>query len=227
MYLKSIILSLSLLISGFSLSQNLIIGIAYQYQHAPEWEQMVRNYNDSSTWQEKNQPYLNGGLNANLQVVLAQNKLFQFGITSTYIYSRSYANNYDSTVAINQNGLNLGVLVKLDNEEKLKNFFFELGFSFAMNFLARKTKYTSNLIDLQKVNTFGYGGNLDFKFGYKVRMGDFSFMTPFLGFAYTYLFDKKAYTIFQPFQSNDFKTLTGIICFKVGVQFEFNLNRKK
>jgi hypothetical protein len=224
--MKRLVLLFCLILTVSVKSQNLVVGFGYQYQKAFEWEKMINDYNYTSAWAEKNQPYLSGGLNANVNYVFDSRTILHSGPMMSYVFSRSYVNNTDSINSINQNMLNIGYLFQLSDEEKMKNFFFDFGIAFAMNFLNQKETYLdSSLVTKNKSESFG--GTFDLKFGYKIAFGDNAWMSPYIGLGYSVLFPKNDQLVFLPSQAYEVQNLNYILSFKVGVHFEFRLPKKK
>ncbi|MCB0479198.1 MAG: autotransporter domain-containing protein [Crocinitomicaceae bacterium] len=204
-------------------AQNLSFGIAYQYQKAFQWEQMIDNYNSNAPWLVKNQPYLNACASANLQYVFGSKSIVHHGIGFHYVWSRSFADNVDSTNRLDMHQYNFGYILQFHDEEKLKNFFFDFGFNFSINEVYQKFK--NQTLDYKRNAGSGWGGNFDFKFGYKLAFGPNAWMSPFVGAGYTYTMMGDTWNTFQTdglsFSKNHF------VYAKVGVQFEFRLPRKK
>ncbi len=214
------------LLSGLtSFGQNLSVGIAYQYQKAFEWEKMINNYNSNSPWLVENQPYLNASVSTNLQYVFDSKSIFHHGAGFNYIWSRSYADNVDSTNRLDMHQFTLGYILEIHNEEKLKNFFFDFGFNYSFMLLPRKTEFSDPLKQDYNRSKMGSGGNFDFKFGYKLAFGPNAWLSPFIGAGYTY---SRIGDLWIFFQTDGLNYLDyHFVYAKVGVQIEFRLPRVK
>lgn len=223
--MNRIVLFCTLIIGLQSYSQNLTFGIAYQYQKAFEWEEMINNYNSNSPWLVENQSYLNAGVSTNFQYVFSSKSIVHHGAGFNYNWSRSYANNVDSTNRLDMHHFTIGYILELDDEEKMKNFFFDFGFNYSFMLLPRKTEYQDPLKQGYSKSKIGSGVNFDFKFGYKVPFGPKAWMSPFISAGYTY---SRSGDLWIFFQTDGLNYLNyHIVYAKLGVQFEFRLPKRK
>lgn len=207
------------------LAQNLSFGVAYQYQKAFQWELMLNNYNSNSPELQENQPYLNASVSANFQYVFGSKGIVHHGAAFHYNFSRSYANNVDSTNRFDMHQMTIGYLLELHDAEKLKNFFFNFGVNYCWTYLTRKQEYSDPAKPAFKLEVPGPGFNFDFKFGYKVAFGPNAWMSPFIGAGYSYAMMGDLWNFFATdgltYRHNHF------VYAKAGIQFEFRLPRNK
>ena len=207
-------------------NQSLNFGIGYQFQYASAYREAIQTYNFARPWLEKKQPLLENGLYVNVDYIFPAKKMIHHGIMLNYLFYRSYAINPDFEVGINQHGLNLGYLFRLDGE-KLKGFSLDFGASVATNYLDRKINndFIQNDND-RKLIAVGIGWNFDFKLGYHVPFSASSNMTPFIGFGVGRIFNTQAEAILNQTQTLTGEPCSWMIVARAGIQIELHFSKK-
>lgn len=219
----SILLSL-FWITGYS--QSLNFGLAYQHQKAFEWEKMIEEYNQLSPWNENKQPFLTGVLNCHLNYQFKSSSIFKSGIGIDWNFSKSFARNQLSNVSLYMNQFQIGYIGQIFDSIKTKNFFIDFGLNFNLNSMYRLKEYV-NVNEKRDDTSLGYGGNLDLKIGYKIRIIGLHFFSPFIGCGGSMIYTPESKKIFLPKSYGQVFDLNYTFYLKAGLLIEISLKKKK
>lgn len=209
-------------------AQSIGFGVGYQYQYSPEYVKAIQAFNLSRPWVEEKQPLLEDGMVINFEFLFPGEKLVKHGIYSNYLFYRSYSINSDYENAINQHGLNIGYLLRLDGS-KMKRFFVDFGAALAMNFLERKLNNEWVTQDESKKNGFGIGWNFDFRFGYQIAFVGHKrqFFSPFIGFGAGRVFNPNAESVINQTTGVATEDCSWLIVGRAGILIELGLKKEE
>jgi len=222
--MKKLFFIFLLVSSNISISQSLSIGLGYQFQYAPEWNTAIQTYNFTRPWLQKKQPLLENGMIVNVDYLFDSEKILKHGISGVYSYYRSYSVNPDFISAINQHGINIAYIMRLDGPT-MKSFFVDFKFSYAMTFLDRSVNKEAVTVDGKKLVAVGFGGNFDFKFGYKLPLTSSSSFAPFLGVGIGGMYNYKAESVLNQTTGITSSPTTLIFVASVGIQIKLNFSK--
>ncbi len=219
-----IILSLFFIFNKIN-AQELKVDISYKYLYSNQWDKAIQTFNFSRPFISEKQPLLMHGLNSSLSYIFKTSKKFKHGINISYSYFKSNSENENLENNLNLHFLNLGYILHYENKEKWKGLYTDLIISATSSGLFRQVNGEPFEYDEITSKAFGIGGDLNFKLGYKLKLKDKYFLSPFISVAYSpYLFSPNSEPVINQTKGLTSKNWTGILTTQIGITFHIKRN---
>jgi len=181
------ILLFCFLIIGCSRSsaQELRIEASYEYLYSVQLDKAIQTYNFSRPFLAEKQPLLVNGIGTSISYVFKNANHFKHGISLTYTYFRSSAENDFFNNTLNLHFAKIGYILHYGNTEKWKGFYSDLTFSATSSIILRNVNGEPFVYDETSSKALGIGGQLQLKFGHYFHLKNTSYLSPFISFGYT------------------------------------------
>ncbi len=203
-------------------SQQLQVGIGYNYLYSGQWDKCIQTYNFSRPFLVEQQPLLMHGFSSNASYLFKNSKKIKYGIEIVYTYTGSKATNQDFINKLNLHLIDLGYTMHYQNPEKLKHLTFDLTISAVGGLLKRKINTETFEYDEKKLRALGIGGRINLKVKYTISSNEKYSVAPFISVGYApYYFNPKTEEVLNQTTELVSKNWTGILTSQVGVIFNF------
>lgn len=177
----------SLLLFNYSvgMAQELRTDVSYKYMFAGKWDKAVQTYNFSRPFLDQKQPLLKHGLNASVSYIFKSPNYFKQGLTMSYSYFRSSAENVNLNSVLNLHALNIGYILSYSSDEKANGLYTDVITSLVSGRLNRSINGLPIEDDGVKVRALAVGVELSMKAGYSLSVNDKMSFSPYalIGYA--------------------------------------------
>lgn len=210
---------LVLLIACRFSAQEWQVDLSYKYLYSKQWDKAIQTYNFSRPFLSEKQSLLRNGLTTSLSYSFKNEKQLKQGINISYCYSRSSAENKNFNNAFNLHFITMGYLLHFENWEKWKGLYTDFIISATSSALFRNLNGESFEYDETKSKAFGIGGDINFKFGYAIKLNNRSFLSPFVAMGYTpYLYSPNSEAVINQTKGLTSMNWTSIWSTQIGVK---------
>lgn len=183
--MKIILFAFSFILSTACYSQEINVGFGYNYLYSKQYDQLIQTYNFSRPNLLEKQPLLENGFGINANYFFKSDNNIQSGINLDYSLFSSKAQNPDHLVELSLNLFQLGYALRLQSQEKLKNFYADVSLNAVLGLLNKKIDGKPYLVDDSRINSVQVGTSLHTDIGYLIQITDRLKLSPFIGFGYS------------------------------------------
>ena len=219
---KSLLLLLMIFLANVLAAQQFKIGVAYNYMGAPQWDNCIKTYNFSRPFNAKKQPLFENGVGASVGYLFKSNHTLKHGISLSYSYFGSLAENPNFTNKLNLHFLSIGYLISFHNPEKSNGFYTDCVFSLTTTGLFRNINDEPFIYDDVRAKSFGIGGSIILTEGYNFKLKNNCSFSPFIAVGYTpYLYSPNTEAVINQTKGLVAKSRTAIFSAQAGLSFSF------
>lgn len=161
-------------------AQVLEVAASYQYLLSPQWDYAIQTYNFSRPELSVKQPLLIHGGSAACAYLFPSEKSFSQGVSLSYSFVTSYAENADFENRLNLHLLQLGYLLHFGNSNERRGFYTDLLISASSCMLSRRVNGEAFVSDERRAVAPGIGGDLSLRAGWDFTLGSNSSLSPFV-----------------------------------------------
>lgn len=226
--MKNLIVFISVLFYSFCHTQEIDGNISYSFINSNQWNKAIQTYNFSRPFLDEKQPLLNHGVNAAFSYLFKSDKKIKQGINLSYSYFRSNAENENLNNRLNLHMVNIGYLLRYENQNKWKGFYTDLIISATSNALFRYVNSKPYTVDGDKAKGLGVGGDIAIKAGYQLQKTKRFHISPFAKIGYSpYVYSPNFESVSNQTKGLSSKNWTGILNAQVGISFHLKKANKK
>ena len=164
-------------------TQDMSIGIGYQYMWANEWDKAIQTYNFSTPELDVKQPLLDHGFMVNFKYVGKEKGYWSSGIVLGYAQHGSEAINPEFTTNINVKLAKLGYTVRCQPKERCPKIYWDASI-FVTGAITSRTINGEIMSEEDPLRVKSIGGGMNMSLGYWMSLGDKLMMSPFAGISY-------------------------------------------
>lgn len=219
--MRTFLFAVLLIFSHSASAQKFRYGLGYNYTYAPRWDKAIQTYNFSRPELTEKQPLLMHGYYAGATLLLSE-LLHTQGITLTYNYARSTAQNENFRSVLSLHMVSCGYVWHYEKTERPDHFYWEGGCSVLLGGIFRKVNDEPIADDDKNVKAFGIGGEISAGCGYHILLTQKLALAPFVQFGYSpYYFSPASESILNQTISLTGKKWTGIVTARIGINIHF------
>ncbi len=201
-----------------TIAQEFDVNLSYKYMYSNQWDKAIQTYNFSRPFISEKQPLLMHGSNASISYIFKSTKSLKHGINLSYSYFRSSSKNENFKNSLNLHFINLGYAMHFDSYNKMKGLYTDLIISATSSGLFRNINGQPFVYDEKKARSFGIGGDISLKLGYKIKFKTQSSFSPFISLGYTpYLYSPNTETSINQTKGLTSKNWTNILSTQIGL----------
>ncbi len=219
--IRKVTLVLFLHFWSISMAQELNVGASYHYLFAPQCDKIIQTYNFSRPFLSEKQPLFKHGMCGSVSYFFNSKRPLKLGIHVEYNHVGSHAKNENLDTKFNQHFLDLGCVLRFQNQEKWKSPYFDLSVSAIGNALFKRINGETFVYDDSKSRAFGIGAKIDLKLGYKLNLSNQSRIAPFCSIGCVpYFYSPKTETVINQTQGIIDKNWTMIFNAQIGLVYQ-------
>jgi hypothetical protein len=162
------------------------------------------------------------GLNLSTSYAFKSKRVLIHGISISYSYFQSKAQNNNLNNTLNLHFLNLGYILRIEKPFNLERLYTDFIISATSSGLFKKINNESYMIDDKKINAIGVGGDVGIKIGYNLSVKNSCKMSSFISVNYTpYLYSPKTESVINQTKGLIIKNWAGIVSAQIGISIHF------
>lgn len=216
--MRTVVFSLLVFTCSVAVAQELRTDVSYKYMFAGKWDKAVQTYNFSRPFLEHKQPLLKHGLNASVSYIFKSPNYFNQGLTMSYSYFRSSAENINLNSVLNLHVLNIGYILSYSSDEKTKGLYADAIMSLVSGRLNRTINGLPIEDDGAKVRALAIGGELSMKAGYCLSVNDKISFSPYALIGYApYIYSPYGEAVINQTKGLVHGNWTGMITAQIGL----------
>lgn len=182
--MKTILFLIGLMAPAACFSQQITVGLSYNYLYSKQYDQLIQMYNFSRPHLSEEQPLLDSGFGIDGSYLFNSEKNLKTGVRFDYSMFSSTAENTDHEVAIALNMLELGYLLNYSNKETFGNFYGEVSLNAVIGLMNKRVDGEPYTEDDSRINSFQVGTSLNARLGYSIPLNESLQLSPFVGVNY-------------------------------------------
>jgi len=216
----SFLIVLVILLLKTSHAQEFSMHLAYENCYSKQLDKAIQTYNFSRPFLPNKQPLLTNGFNASSSFLFNSSVNRKQGIHISYSLFKSYVENEKLINSFNLNVLSLGYILHYEYKGKLTGWYSDCIISVKTSGLSRNVNEEKHEYNDDKTYAYGIGGDLSVKLGYYLHLKKSTYLSPFIGIAYTpYLYAPNNEAIINQTKGLTSENWTWILSPQVGLSF--------
>lgn len=225
--MKKLFLFVILFTVHFGFSQSFEATLSHKYIYPKQWDKIIQTYNFARPNLTEKQPLFKHGAQISFNYLLKSEKRIMHGINFSYSYFRSSAENENFNNTLNLHFLNLGYIIRYENDKKLKGLYTDLIISATSSVLFRNVNGEPFEYDEKTAKAFGIGGDLSIRTGYYLKLKNKIHLSPFILVGYTpFIYSPNCEAIINQTKGLVSNNWTGIVSTQIGLIFHVRQQKK-